>query len=108
MRTTAHIAPITSLLSACLVTAASLVSLSCSGGTGWVNPADWKEVDVHKLPSAADYPDAGAVILLDEGSMEMIGSGELGMSVFERHRIVKVLTVAGQRDANIVIAYGKG
>jgi transglutaminase-like putative cysteine protease len=96
------------LLTTLLAVVCALISLSCSHGSGWVNPVDWQEIDTHNLPGVKEYPEAGAVILLDEGSMEMMGTEDLGISVFERHRIVRVLTAAGQRYANVVIPYGRG
>jgi hypothetical protein len=38
--------------------------------------------------------------------MEVFGRGELGFSVFEQHRIVKVFDSRGERFANVVIPYG--
>src|SRR5512146_1872850 len=93
---------------ALLVTGASLLSLSCSSGSAWINTVDWKELDLRHLPGTAEYPEAEAIVLEDEGTLETIGSGELRMSVFERHRIVRVLTSAGQHYANVVIPYGTG
>jgi hypothetical protein len=81
---------------------------SCSTGSSWMNRVEWKDLDLHRLPGNKEYPDAGAIVLLDEGTMEIIGSGELRTSVFDRHRIVRVLTPAGQRYANVVIQYGSG
>ena len=100
--------PSGAILVAVLAVASSFLSLSCSQGSGWTNTVDWKEFDPHTLPGVKEYPDAGAVILLDEGTMEMIGTSDLGVSVFERHRIVRVLRPAGQRYANVVIPYGSG
>ena len=52
---------------------------------------DWRSAGITAIPRAEDYPDDPAVILLDEGNMEIIGSGELIRSVFERHTVIKVL-----------------
>jgi hypothetical protein len=90
------------------IACALVVFPSCSQGSGWINTVDWKELDLHNLPGAVEYPDAGAIVLLDEGTMEVFGTGEVRLSVFERHRIVRVLTPAGQRYANVVISYSTG
>jgi hypothetical protein len=58
------------------------------------------------LPDTSSHPDAGAVVLLDEGSMEIFGGGEAGFSAFERHRIVRILNSRGHRHANVMIPYG--
>jgi transglutaminase-like putative cysteine protease len=97
-----------SLLAALLLSGASLLLSSCSQGSQWITTVDWKHIDIHTLPGAEQYPDAEAIILMDEGTMETIGSGELRMSVFERHRVVKVLTSGGRHYANVVIPYGTG
>ncbi len=91
-----------------LSSSASLLFLSCSQGARWVDTVEWKDLDLHKLPGAEEYPDAGAIVLLDEGTMEIFGSGEVRISLFERHRIVRVLAPAGQHYANVVIPYGTG
>lgn len=82
--------------------------LSCSQQSEWGRSVAWKEFQLSSLPGAKEYPGVGAIILLDEGSMEIFGSGELGVSVYEQHRIIRILTPQGQRFANVVIPYGSG
>jgi hypothetical protein len=60
------------------------------------------------LPEQKDYPDDGAVIVLDDGKMEVSGTFDLALSRFERHRIVKVFSALGHRFAYIVIPYVEG
>jgi hypothetical protein len=91
-----------------VLAAVSVFLPSCSQGSSWTRTVDWKDLDLHALPGTKEYPDAGAIVLRDEGTMEIIGSGELRTSIFERHRIIKVLSAAGQRYANVVIQYGTG
>ncbi len=78
---------------------------SCAHNKDWANRIDWKEVDRDSIPTQEDYHDAGAVILLDEAKMEILGDEKLPMSVFEHHRIVKMLNPRGQKFASIAIPY---
>ena len=96
---------------ACVVFLASGTTVlfpACSQGSAWLNTVEWKDLDYNKLPGPEEYPEAAAIVLLDEGTMEIYGSGEVRMSTFERHRIVKVLSQAGQHYANVVIPYSTG
>lgn len=81
------------------------IHFSCASNGNWAKRLDWQEVEFTNLPDEKDYPDAGAVIILDEGKMQIIGGNELPTSLFERHRIVKILNTQGQRYANITIPY---
>jgi len=81
--------------------------LSCAG-SGWSSRVDWKEVDWSRLPEQKDYPDDGAVIVLDDGKMEVTGDRDLALSRFDRHRIVKVFSALGHRFAYVVIPYAEG
>lgn len=86
-----------------------LSSLSCgSGGAEWASVVRWPDQTLSTLPTSAAYPGQGAVIVLDEGRMEVYGGGQVGFSVFETHRIVKVFDQRGERFANIVIPYSEG
>jgi hypothetical protein len=79
---------------------------SCSGVGDWANRINWNDFQLENLPGQEDYPDEAAILLLDEGKMEVFGSNSQdGFSVFEQHRIYKILNHRGQRYANIVIAY---
>lgn len=100
MRTAAHL---------CLPAVLPLLFISCAttGGT-WASEVGWNDLSPASLPSASQYPDDGAVIVLDEGTMEVLGTVELGFSSFETHRIVKVFDARGERFANVVIAYSEG
>ncbi len=93
------------LLTAALCCAALL--LAGCGDTGtWTNSDILSDTGLTALPDSSAYPDAGAVILLDEGSMEIFAGGEVGFSTFERHRIVRILNSRGHRYANVMIPYG--
>jgi len=92
-----------SVLALCL----QVAWLGCSSGTsGWETSVRWKDYTLSALPTREEFPDVGAVCLLDEGRMEVFGSGQLGFSVFEQHRIVKIFDSRGERFANVVIPYG--
>jgi transglutaminase-like putative cysteine protease len=84
----------------------ALLLLSCSGVSTWLDDDELRKTLREPLPAAELHADAGAVVLLDEGFMEISSSGEIGISVFEHHRIVRILNPRGQRFANIVIPYG--
>ncbi len=82
-----------------------LFILGCSHGTSWQTEVAWEELDFHDLPGKEEYPNAGAVILLDEGRMDLSGGSEIDFSTFEKHRIVKILDKTGLKHANVVIPY---
>jgi len=84
----------------------ALLLASCSGTSTWLDDAELHKTLHEPLSPAERLTDAGAVILLDEGSMEINSSGDIGLSIFERHRIVRILNPRGQRYANIVVPYG--
>lgn len=88
-----------------IIVVLALEFFSCATHNDWTRLIDWKELTFADLPGFNDYPDAGAIIVLDEGKMEIIGSAELPMSLFERHQIVKILNVRGHRYSNVVIPY---
>ena len=82
--------------------------LTCAHNGDWAKRLDWKEYELASLPGEKEYPDAGAIIILDEGKMEVSTSSQLPTSLFERHRIVKILNSQGQHYANITIPYAPG
>ena len=65
------------------------IQFSCAHYGDWAKRLDWRELEFTSLPGEKDYPDDGAVIILDEGKMQIMGGNELPTSLFERHRIVK-------------------
>ncbi len=86
----------------------ALISVfSCAPANQWATTAVWDEFIFSELPGEEDYPDAGAVILLDEGNAEIVGSGQIGFTIFERHRVVKIFNGGGYRHANISVAYNQ-
>ncbi len=79
--------------------------ISCAHKGDWVERISWDDLDLSSIPGQEDYPDAGAVILLDEGKMEIFGGNRIGFSIFDHHRIMKILNPSGQQFANISIPY---
>ncbi len=80
--------------------------IACSGPSGWTSIDSPPLESLRLLQPPPDAPDAGAMVVLDEGSMEVFGDNDLGFSVFDRHRIIKIFSPGGHRYANIVIPYG--
>jgi hypothetical protein len=81
--------------------------VSCASKGNWGKVAEWDEFDISDFPDQEDYPDAGAVILLDEGIAEIADAGEIDFTYFERHRVVKILNTSGYSHANISIGYNE-
>jgi transglutaminase-like putative cysteine protease len=77
----------------------------CAGRDKWATQIQWPDLDWQRLPSQSDFPDEAAVILLDEGKMEVFGSFTSAFSEFERHKIVKILNRRGEKFANVIIQY---
>jgi hypothetical protein len=90
-----------------LISFALISVFSCAPASQWATTAVWDEFLFSELPGQEDFPDAGAVILLDEGNAEIVGSNQIGFTVFERHRVVKIFNGGGYRHANISVAYNQ-
>ncbi len=79
--------------------------LSCAQNNAWKKSVDWNELDFAKLPGEEAYQDAGAIILLDEGKMNVSLNNSLYSTVYQRHRIIKILNGRGLKYANVAIPY---
>jgi transglutaminase-like putative cysteine protease len=79
--------------------------LCCGSATSWLNDEELRACIRTSEADARHHADAGAVVMLDEGSMEINSGGEVGLSIFEKHSIVRILNPRGQKYANIVIPY---
>lgn len=77
----------------------------CAVGDGRLERLEMQTGGLAQLPGAAEFPNADAVIVLDEGRLEILSVGSMPLSVFERHRIVKILNSRGSRYAFITIPY---
>jgi len=90
----------------CVLCLGAILIHQCASQREWSRIIDWKEFTLATLPGQAQYPDAGAIIIKDSGKMDIVGGPELKLSIFERHRIIKILNHRGEHYANIVIPYG--
>lgn len=86
----------------------SLLILSCAGSGKWKTSVNWEDLNIDDTPGREEFPDEGAVILLDDGRMEIFSHNTNSFSEFERHKIIKILNYQGQRYANIAIPYSPG
>lgn len=83
----------------------ALLFLASCRQSDWARRIEWPEFSFEQLPSQADYPDYGAVIILDEGNLEIIGGQQIAYTLFEKHRVVKIFNQSGYRFANVAIPY---
>ena len=83
----------------------SAVFVSCAHRGDWSERISWKEFAPSTLPGEKEYPLAKSIVVLNEGKMEISSSGSSELSVFEYHRIVKVLDCFGQNNIDVVIPY---
>jgi hypothetical protein len=77
----------------------------CADQSQWAKKVEWFDIDPGQIPTQEDLPEEGAVILLDEGKIEIFSSGPTGFSVFERHKIIKIFNLKGERFANVMLPY---
>ena len=82
-----------------------LLFVSCTSTRNWGKVVNWDDKDISDSAVQKDYPDAGAVILFDEGTTEISDAGEIDFTYFERHRVVKILNTSGYSYANVSISY---
>jgi hypothetical protein len=77
---------------------------SCAPGP-IIENIDWRETPEGTLATENNFPDEEAVVLQNEGTMEIFTQRDLPFSVFEQHKIVRILTTRGKTHANIAIPY---
>ncbi|MBN2365757.1 MAG: DUF3857 domain-containing protein, partial [Calditrichaeota bacterium] len=82
--------------------------LSCAGKNRWATEVKWADIDIDQLPGSREFPEEGAFVVLDDGRMEIFGSGTISFSEFKRHKIIKILDYHGERFANVKIPYSSG
>lgn len=97
--------PSQTLISTAL-TLGCLLLFACASRNGWIIP-DTDEIQKwRRLSETVETSHTGAVILLDEGSIEFIGTGQkTGYKLLQRHRVVKIDNRRGHKYANMVIPY---
>ena len=78
-----------------------LLIISCAGPARWNTLPDQFDASI---PTQEEYPDECAVILLDEGELEMFHR-DFTFSIMKRHRLIKIFDARGFRFANITIPY---
>jgi hypothetical protein len=70
-----------------------------------IEKIDWRETPEGIRATEKNFPDEGAVVLQNEGTMEIFIQRDLPFSVFEQHKIIRILTARGRYHANIIIPY---
>jgi len=95
-----------SLFRWCVFLIAVTVVVSCSISRQWQSEIEWEEYEFGDLPGREEFPDAAAVVLLDEGDMTVSQDGDIKISHYNHHRIMKILDSRGYQYANIAIPYG--
>ncbi len=88
-----------------IISFSQLIFISCAHYGDWGKRISWKDIEFTEIPGVGEFPEAGAIILSDKGKMEIIGGDKIKLSIFERHRIIKILNSRGYQYANIVIPY---
>lgn len=94
-------------LSVIIILCAALFA-ACGSQSGMVTNDPVAVNTLVRIMPPADHPDAEAVVITDEATMEIFGAGDMGFSMFDRHRIVKIFNPRGHRYANIMIPYSTG
>jgi transglutaminase-like putative cysteine protease len=90
----------------CIIISGVIILSACSSTSEWASRVAWTEIDTTALPRASDYQDASAVILLNEGKVEIYALSENKFSVFDRHQVIKIFDPRGYKYANVMIPYG--
>ena len=80
---------------------------SCAHTSKWGKFLDWDEYTLESLPTQEDYPDAGAIILLDQADLEIFSSGELAYSTLNRKMMVRILNERGHKYTNVIVPYSE-
>jgi hypothetical protein len=66
---------------------------------------DWRETPEGIRATEKNFPDEEAVVLQNEGTMEIFIQRDFPISVFEQHKIMRILNARGRDYANIAIPY---
>jgi hypothetical protein len=78
---------------------------SCAGTGFWGSKINWGDFSLETVPSQNDYPDEGAIILLDDGTLMLDFKENLSRSVLKRHQIIKIFNRKGYQYADVTIPY---
>lgn len=82
-----------------------ILYFACAGTGRWANRIEWPDYKFESTPTQANYPDAEAILLLDEGKMIAHISTIQASSIFTQHKIIKILNRHGKQWADITIPY---
>lgn len=85
-----------------------IILAGCASDRAWRSSVDWEDYSLDELPGDAGYPEADAIVLLNQGEMRVSDSGELDLSYYSHHRIIRILSTRGLRHANVAIPYSSG
>jgi hypothetical protein len=81
-----------------------ILLLSCSQQSLWETQITWDQT-LEELPGQQEYPNVAAIIIVDEGNLEVYGGNQLGFSEIERHKVIKILQNRGRKFADVYIPY---
>ncbi len=84
---------------------AMIILQGCSGND-WARRINWPGIDIKNLPTETQFPGVPALILEDEGSIDIHVLSDAAFSVYDRHTIIKVFNSRGFKYANIAVPYG--
>jgi hypothetical protein len=76
---------------------------ACFHQSEWARIAHWDEFDLHTLAIPDEFRDHGAVIILDEGKVEVPDGENYFVTEYEHHRLIKILNQSGFAYANVSI-----
>ncbi|HHS14113.1 MAG TPA: DUF3857 domain-containing protein [bacterium] len=79
-----------------------ILSSACGSRRAWQHPEIPAE---HESFLRKAFPGSGAVILKDEGLMELSGDSRTPVSLFEHHRVIRIIDSRGWSSADITIPY---
>ena len=82
-----------------------LLWLACAGTHVDSGPVHWPDYLTQPFPTAKEYPDDGAVVLLQQGSLNIFPDQEIPQSQLEFRCIVKIFDERGYDLANVTIPY---
>ncbi|MDZ7319817.1 MAG: DUF3857 domain-containing protein [candidate division KSB1 bacterium] len=79
--------------------------LFCAHDGDWIGRQYPQARELADVELEKEFPDADALILLDEANVDILSVGSMPLSIFERHRVIKILNPRGQRYAFVTIPY---
>lgn len=80
---------------------------ACFRQSEWARIAHWDEFDLQTLATPDEFREHGAVIILDEGKVEVPDGENYFVTEYEHHRLIKILNQSGFAYANVSIPYNQ-